>query len=229
MKGNNLKKIFYIIIPVLVIVGIWVVLPDGKQSSTSSPATNSATQQPVATYSDLILGSNDAKAELVEYADFKCPSCGQFHQTASKELRTDYINVNKLKLVFRPMAVIGPDSERSAIGAYCANDQNKFTEFHDVVYDYMWDNHYMNRDYAAEGKDILTVDVLSNLAISVGVEADSFVTCLFDSAKKDLVANNQSLASQASVRGTPTFSIAGQLIVGPQPVGVFKKLKEAQL
>lgn len=229
MKGKHLKKILYIIIALIVIVGIWAVLPEDKQTSTRSPESNSMTQQPVATSSDLIIGSKEAKAELVEYADFKCPSCGQFHQTASKDLRTDYISVNKLKLVFRPMAVIGPDSERSAVGAYCANDQNKFTEFHDAVYDYMWENHYKNRDYAAEGKDILTVDVLSKFATAVGVDKDSFVTCLSESAKKDLVANNQSLASQAGVRGTPTFSIAGQLIVGPQPAGVFKKLIEAQL
>lgn len=127
------------------------------------------------------------------------------------------------------MAVIGPDSERAAVGAYCAHDQGKFTEYHDAVFNYMWENHYKSRDYSAEFEDVLTTGVLTDIATKNGLEALSFTGCLNSESKVASVSKNQSLANQAGVRGTPTFSINGQLVVGPQPTNTFKKLIETQL
>lgn len=219
-----------IIIIVALVIG-WQLLPsaDEQPAITQKNEPSSTTTQVAVQDSDLIIGSKTAPATITEYGDFKCPSCGQFHQEAGKQLRASYIKENKLKIVFRPMAVIGPDSERSAVGAYCAQNQGKFTEYHDAVYNYMWDNYYKARDFSAEYQDILTSKLLSSIAQEVGIVPATFESCLNETSKAEKVAINQKTAQQIGVRGTPTFSVNNQLVVGPQPYNVFKSLVDIQL
>jgi protein-disulfide isomerase len=223
-----MKKIYFTIVLVVGLIGIWALLPNASDTNNVTPETDKNIQEALVE-SDLVIGDKNASTAVIEYADFKCPSCGQFHQTTSKDLSREYFDTKKAKLAFRPMAVIGPDSERAAVGAYCADDQGKFQTYHDAVFNYMWTNYYKNRNYDAEFQDVLTLGVLSSIASDVGIEGLSFSSCMNSGKKEQLIASNQSLASQAGARGTPTFSIGGQLIVGPQPLGVFKKLIEAQL
>lgn len=222
-----MKKIVVPIAIILSLIGIWASLPSASKTSTSN--INKTAVPMVAEESDLVIGSREALATITEYADFKCPSCGQFHQTSGKQLRLEYGSTDKLKIIFRPMAVIGPDSERAADGAYCAHDQGKFIGYHDAVYDYMWDNYYKARDYSAEYKDILTLDVLTDISKNVGLDSTIFINCIENGNKSSFVSGNQSKGQAIGVRGTPSFSINGQLVVGPQPVEVFKKLIDIQL
>lgn len=177
----------------------------------------------------LVIGDLEAQATIIEYGDFKCPSCGQFHQQAGQELRSEYIDNDQLKIIFRPLAVIGPDSERAALGAYCANEQDGFTEYHDSVYDYMWDEYYRSGNYAAEFEDVLTRDVLSSLLPTSGMNANEFNDCLDSDEHLDSVEGNLANAQNDGVRGTPTFVISNQRVVGPQPFSVFKQLVDIQL
>lgn len=212
---------------VLVVAGIWLIAPNSRTARSEQkdrPAASSATE---ISSDELLIGNKTAGAEIVEFADFKCPSCGQFHQTSAKELREAY--PDDLKIVFRPMAVIGPDSERSAIGAYCSQDQNKFVEYHDAVFDYMWDNYYKDRNYSAEFEDILTTKILTDIGSDIGINTATFVDCLDNGDKEPLVEANLSLAKQAGVRGTPSFLVNEQLVTGPQPFNVFKQLVDIQL
>jgi protein-disulfide isomerase len=225
------KKISIEVIVIAILAVGWQLLPNtNKQTaSTQQNESSSTTTQTAIQDDDLIIGNKTAQATITEYGDFKCPSCGQFHQEAGKQLRNGYIKENKLKIVFRPIAVIGPDSERSAIGAYCAQTQNKFTEYHDSVYNYMWDNYYKARNFSAEYQDILTSKLLSTIANEVGLDTATFESCLNESSQAQRVANNQKTAQEIGVRGTPTFSINNQLVVGPQPYNVFKSLVDIQL
>ncbi len=219
--------IFALIFSILFI--IWFLAPpeDKGDSGDQTNVNNIAVVNPDPV--DLVIGERDAPATIIEYADFKCPSCAQFHQDAAKELKSEYINEGNLKIIFRPMAVIGPDSERAAIGAYCANDQGKFVEFHDDVFDYMWDNYYQDRNYAAEFDDVLSASLLQGIAVDNGLEPLSFSGCLNDQAQAAKVANNQSNAQRSGVRGTPTFIVNDQIVSGPQPFNVFRSLVELQL
>ncbi len=225
------KKISIGVIVIAVLVVGWQLLPStNKQTaSTQQNESSSTTTQAAIQDDDLVIGDKVAPATITEYGDFKCPSCGQFHQEAGKQLRDGYIKENKLKIVFRPIAVIGPDSERSAIGAYCAKSHGKFTEYHDAIYNYMWDNYYEARNFSAEYKDILTSKLLSTIAQELGLDTATFESCLNELSQAQKVANNQKTAQEIGVRGTPTFSINSQLVVGPQPYNVFKSLVDIQL
>lgn len=214
----------------ILLTAIWFFTSDsGNTKTIQQDDTNTANSglDFSAQEEELYIGNPEAPAVMVEYADFKCPSCGQFHQTNAKELRKAY--PDNLKIAFRPIAVIGPDSERAAVGAYCALEQEGFVQYHDAVFDYMWDNYYEDRNFAAEFEDILTADVLTDISKKVGISETAFRSCLDDSNKQDLVATNLTMAQQVGVRGTPTFVIDDQLVTGPQPFNVFKSLVDLQL
>jgi len=231
-----MKKL-YIFIPILVVAGIigFTKLPSSKSEQTKNDETtinNDAAnlQASVADPSkDLIIGKADAKATIIEYGDFKCPSCNQFHHNAGAELRNNYIDSGQLKIVFKPIAVIGPDSERSAVGAYCANKQSKFVEYHDALFNYMWDNYYKKANYSVESQDLLTTDVIKTAVKNTSIDTNILSTCIESGTEVSTVAANLTSAENSGVRGTPTFIINGKNVVGPQPYANFKTLVDIQL
>ncbi len=226
-----MKRTFLIIAITVILFGVWLISSRSDSNSSGKMPSTSGADKTTVTFSaqpsELYIGNPEASAVMVEYADFKCPSCGQFHQTSSKQLREAY--PDNLKIAFRPMAVIGPDSERAAVGSYCAAEQGKFVEFHDAVFDHMWNNYYGERNFAAEFEDVLTAEVLTDIGDNAGLSKEALRSCLNDGSKKEIVAKNLSLAQQAGVRGTPTFVINDQVVTGPQPFNVFKSLIDLQL
>lgn len=178
---------------------------------------------------ELIIGQPSAPATIIEYGDFKCPSCNYFLHTTEQQLRQDYINSGKLKIIFRAYPYLGPDSGRALIGAYCANEQDKFAEYHDAIYNYMWDTYYAKGDIKREIEDILTEKLLSQKAAVEGIDQDKFTKCLNSAEQNRNIDNDLILAADDEIQGTPSFKVNGQKIVGPQPYSVFKTLVDIQL
>ncbi|CAN5666858.1 DsbA family protein [soil metagenome] len=231
-----MQKYIYIVTVALVVVV--VVVFSGNQTETNnsditvntSPISASQETDGISEVleTDLIIGDVDAPATIIEYGDYKCSACNQFSRTTEKELAEAYINDGQLKIVYRPIAVIGPDSERSAVGAYCADEQGEFPAYHSAVFDYVWADYYQLGNYAY-AEDILTTDVLGNIATDLGMSRTVFADCLESAVATDTVERNLQIASQDGVRGTPTFKVSGQTVVGPQPFNVFKPLVDIQL
>src|SRR5439155_6373170 len=57
-----------------------------------------------------VLGSPHAPLTLVEYADLQCPYCGAFARDTLPALVSEYVRSGEVKLVFRGMAFVGPES-----------------------------------------------------------------------------------------------------------------------
>ncbi len=51
---------------------------------------------------DKVLGSPDAKVTVIEYASPTCPHCASFHSNVYPQLKTEYIDTNKIQFVPRP-------------------------------------------------------------------------------------------------------------------------------
>ena len=86
---------------------------------------------------DPIIGNPDAPITIVEFSDFQCPFCARFHTQTLPLLLEEYIEQDKVKIVFRdfPIQSIHPNALPASIAAECANDQNKFREMHDVLFE----------------------------------------------------------------------------------------------
>lgn len=86
------------------------------------------TNQPVAR------GPEDAKVTIIEFSDFQCPYCIRAYPTVKKVLST-YNNDVKLVYMQFPLNNIHPFAQKASEAALCAQDQGKFWEMHDKLFE----------------------------------------------------------------------------------------------
>ena len=150
-------------------------------------------------------GPATAKVTIVEFSDFQCPFCSRGRKTMD-EVVAKY--GDKVRLVFRDFPLDFHDkAQKAAEAGQCANDQGKFWEMHN----WMFDN-----------QNSLDVDALKGAAKTIGLDAAKFDQCLTSGQHAALIAKNMKEGQAAGVRGTPAFFVNGTFISGAQPFEKFK-------
>lgn len=177
------------------------------------------------TAEDRVLGEAAAPVTIVEYGDFKCPFCARFFAETEPRLRSEYIDTGKVRLVWRDFANIDAESPVAARAGRCAHAQDSFWEFHDSLYTYIWDTYY-SRGTNVEGQSVYPFEELAEQA---GLDVARFTDCLQAGTYTEAVAADRRQGQQQGVRGTPTFFVDGERLVGAQPFGVFRELLETAL
>jgi len=81
-----------------------------------------------------ILGDSNAPITLVEFGDYQCHYCNVFFQSIEEDIIKNYVETGKVKMIFKDYNIIGPDSINASHGAHCANEQELFWEYHDILY-----------------------------------------------------------------------------------------------
>ena len=78
-----------------------------------------------------VLGNTQAPLTMVEFSDYECTFCQQYHATAFVELKRDFIDTGKLRYVVRDYPLpTHRNAARAARAAHCAADQGRFWEMH---------------------------------------------------------------------------------------------------
>ncbi len=143
------------------------------------------------------LGSPDAPVTLVEYADVQCPYCAQWAAQTMPTLVSQYVRTGKLRIVFRGLAFIGPDSEKGLRAAVAAGRENRLWDVVDGLY----------RRQGAENTGWVSDDVLREVAAEAGLDGAH----LRDESWAQWVAVERSrsdrAAQAAGVTGTPSFQL----------------------
>ncbi|MBI2065013.1 MAG: DsbA family protein [Candidatus Yanofskybacteria bacterium] len=171
---------------------------------------------------DPFLGNKNAKVTIIEFSDYQCPFCRTFWKESFGQLKEEYIDTGKVKLVYRdyPLsfhAMAMPLAQASE----CADDQGKYWGMHDKI--------FAEQEKLGQGTVQFTVQDIKRWASEIGVDKGSFNQCL-DSAKyKAEVDKDTADGTAAGVNGTPSFFINGRLTVGAQPYSVFKSMIEEEL
>lgn len=190
-----------------------------QQAGTAQPSVAPGTPVNVSVGNLPPLGNKDAKVKVVEFADFQCPFCKQWETSVWPSLKRDYIDTGKIAFYWRDYPFLGQESNYSASAARCANDQGKFWDFHDYLYN----------NQAQENSGAFSKDNLKKFAATMGLNTDQFNSCL--DADKDAKAYQQDLSEgqKAGVNGTPTVFVNGVPVVGAQPYDTFKQAIDAAL
>jgi len=155
---------------------------------------------------DHVRGNRSAKFTVIEYTDFQCPYCSQFHaemQRAMKETDTRWV------LRERPIAQIHPMAVPAAEAAECAAAQGRFWEYADKVF---------------ENQKGLGYNKLFEFADQVGLDPRAFGTCVRGGTYRGLVKRTEQEADRLRINGTPTLFINGKRINGLLPYEQLKAL-----
>jgi len=167
-----------------------------------------------------VLGDPNAPVLVVEWSDYQCPFCKRLYDDVEKKIIEQYVDQGKVAFAYRDFAFLGSESNTASNAARCANEQGKFWEYHDVL----WDQH----PGSGHG-DHLTPDKLKATALSLGLNAAQFNECV-DSNKyaADVLADTNA-GRAAGVTGTPSTFINGRVVNGAQPFSAFQQIIDDEL
>ena len=151
-------------------------------------------------------GPANAPVTIVEFSDFQCPFCSRINPTLD-QVRAKY--GDKVRIVFRQFPLgMHPQAQKAAEASLCANEQGKFWELHDHMF---------------QNQQQLAVESLKAKAKELGLNADSFNSCLDTGKFASQVAKDMEEGSAAGVSGTPALFINGRFINGAVP---FEQISE---
>lgn len=163
----------------------------------------------LATFDDPTLGASPDRALLtiVEFADFGCP----FSREASYIVRALAEHTDIVRYVYRdfPIEDLHPGATLAAQAGECAQEQNRFFDYHDKLYQNQFD---------------LTDTSLKRYAQEIGLDSAAFNSCLDSGRYADEVEEDRQAGIEAGVRGTPTFYFNGVLVEGAIPRDIFLSL-----
>jgi protein-disulfide isomerase len=144
------------------------------------------------------LGRADAPVTMVEYIDLQCPVCREFETSVMPTVIRRYVRTGKVKVIARPIAFIGPDSERGRRGMIAAALQNRGFNFSQLL--------YFNQ--GPENGGWLNDDMVASAATSIpGVDVKALQDTVNSSAVTDQTKTIDSQAQADQVTGTPTILV----------------------
>jgi len=171
-----------------------------------------------------VLGSASAPITIVEFGDYQCEACYHWYHNTRADIIDNYIETGKANLVFIDLPFLGRDSITAAQATYCANDQGKYWEYHEILYNFQEtiDNGWASKDR------------LISFAFNLNMDTGQFSDCI-DSAKySKRVKANYDESQRFGAEATPTFLIispdgAVKKITSAQPYSVFSQVIEPML
>jgi protein-disulfide isomerase len=158
-------------------------------------------------------GPADAAVTIVEFSDFECPYCSRVLPSL-RQVMENYSDT--VRVVFRqfPLNSIHPRAQKAAEASLCADDQGKFWEMHDAMF---------------EEQKSLEVAQLKEKAARLELDAEAFASCLDDGKYAEQVAADLQEGSAAGVSGTPAMFINGRFLNGAVPYETLKDIIDREL
>lgn len=154
---------------------------------------------------DPVLGNQQGDVTVVEFFDYRCPYCKRVADSLVTLLKDD----PNVRIVFKELPILGPDSVVAAKIALAAHRQGKYEQVHMAFM-----AHKGSFDEAA----------LLDLAASLGADRAKLVADMQDPAILGLLQANNSLATALGITGTPGFLFGKQLVPGALSLDDMKKL-----
>ena len=175
------------------------------------------------------IGPANAPIVIVEFSDYQCPYCTQWHDTTYKPLMAAY--PGKIRLVYRNYPLpFHQNALMAAEAALCAGDQNAYWQYHDALFSH---NDQLNN----QAGTTLGEDSYHQYAADLSLDVNAFDNCMNTNKYKQAVQSDLDYANSlppdsdgsAAVSGTPTFFVNGYRLVGAEPISYFQQIIDAQL
>jgi len=158
-----------------------------------------------------VKGATNPVVTIVEFSDFECPFCKQV-QSALRQIVESY--GREVRLVFKHLPLEGHrNSLPAARAAYCAAEQERFWQFHDVLFN----------------SGNLSPPVFEQIASDLGLGLPKFQECVASERSRAAVVKDIDAARLLRIESTPSFVVNGKVVNGALSFAEFKRIIEQEL
>ena len=155
-----------------------------------------------------VVGSPEAPVVIELYADFQCPACQLFVTERLARLVSEFVVPGTVRIEAKDIDILGRGSQSEslelAVGARCAAEQDRYWEFHDIVF---WNQGRENRG------DHDTA-FIARVADAAGLDRTAFDACAARADVRAPIRQQTAAALAAGISSTPTLLVNGQPVVG---------------
>lgn len=205
-QTGGLKR-FYTLFAAVAVIGVAVLgYLMSRQKRVSIPVDVTVQVGDTAGFRGYLLGSDSAKVEITEFADYQCSHCGQFAVVQFPDVRARLIDTGRLRWRFRDYPLNGnPVSRLAAHSAACAADQGKFWEQNAKIFD--GQGSWALQRGGADG-------IFRDYAKANGVDLAGYDACMTSAKYAGRIQGSYDEGNRLGVNATPTFIIGGRLYPG---------------
>lgn len=184
------------------LLAVVLILVAGKSSSSTATTTATTPVTAAKLFAGIpqhgdTLGKASAPATLIVYEDPQCPFCRQWNVQTLPTVLGQFVRTGRLKLVYRGVVIIGPDSVRGLRAIVAAAKQNKLWNLVDALY----------ARQGAENSGWITNSVILAAASDAGANGPAVVAGMGAPSVAITLATWQAQAKADQLQGTPTFVI----------------------
>lgn len=200
MAAGRSLRTFYGGLSLVAIVGALVIMRSGRRT----PPLTTDTVAPLATGPrGVVLGSDSATVEIMEFSDFECPYCGRFAVLSMPDVQQRLLSTGRARWRFVNFPLQGhTKSPYAHLAAACANEQGRFWQMHDLIYQ-------NQEEWSGSSRFQQLID---GYAERSGVDKSRYSSCIGERRAWGQVLADKALGDSAGVNSTPTFFINGRML-----------------
>jgi protein-disulfide isomerase len=197
---------FYIALAVIAVIGAGLIVRTAGHKSAGPRAID---VKPTAAQAEgYLLGNANAPVQIMEFADFECPACGQFATITEPDVRKRIVDAGLASYRFFdfPLVEAHKNTLAASNAAACAADQGKFWEMHDRLY-------YGQPEWSGETTSN-PKKVFQRYVKEIGLDGDAWEKCFDEQRHLSRILSNRAEGERRGVNATPTFVIGSKMISG---------------
>ena len=146
-----------------------------------------------------ILGKAGPTVRLLQFEDLQCPICKRYTDEAFPAIVNEYVRTGRIKVDFRGLAFLGPDSDKALKIAMAAGLQNKLWQVVGLFYE----------NQGTENTGWVTDSLIDEILAQVpGLNAAKVKVDAKSTKVANQIAAIQTEAERLGVEGTPWFYLA---------------------
>jgi len=209
MQRNRLLVIGAAVGGAALLAVVLILVASGGSSHQATPTTTASEAQqadtpPAAGSIDVFagvpqqgdtLGKASAPATLRVFEDPQCPYCRQWSVDTLPTVVRDFVRTGKVRLVYRGIEIVGPNSEPALRAIFAAGAQNKLWNVASALYDVQ----------GTENSGWVTDAVIKNAAHAAGADGSAILSASSSNKVTAALVAAGKDATTAQIRGTPTF------------------------
>jgi len=166
------------------------------------------------------IGDPNSKVIVEVFEDFKCSACKNYTENIEPSVISNHASKGEIYYVVYNYPFLDDesstkDSDRAATASQCAAEQNRFWDFHKML--------YANLNYTPNE---FSKDRMLAFAESLNLDMENFTKCFEENTVQAIIDENLKKGPQIGVTGTPTIFVNG-VNIKPRYVPTYEEIKAA--